>query len=187
GAMNRKIDDIILSSIFGTNFKGENGTTSEAFDTTNYQVAVTVGGAASSLNVAKLQSAVQKLLLANKGDLMEAVNAAISSYEHDALLKEVQIANKDFGGSAVLVDGRVKRFMGVDFTMTERLNISGGNRLVPIWVKSGMHLGVWQDINAEIAKRSDKRFSWQVYTSMTVGATRLQSGKQIQVLCDDQI
>jgi hypothetical protein len=29
--------------------------------------------------------------------------------------------NKDYGNSAVLVDGRVKRFMGIDFTLTERL------------------------------------------------------------------
>jgi hypothetical protein len=46
---------------------------------------------------------------------------------------------------------------------------------------------VWQDVNADIAKRADKGNSWQVYTSMTMGSTRLESGKVIQVLCDDQI
>lgn len=187
GAMNRKLDDIILAAFFATAFKGENGTTSEAFDTTNFQVPVATGGAASSLNVAKLQLTVQKLLAANKGELMEPVYSAISSFEHDALLKEVQVTNKDFGSSAVLVDGRVRRFMGIDFTLTERLSISAGNRLVPAWVKSGMHLGIWQDIMANIAQRADKRFSWQVYTAMTVGSTRLEQGKIIQVLCDDQI
>ena len=186
-AMNRKIDDMILTAIFGTNYKGENGTTSETFDTTNYRVGVDVGGTASALNVAKLQSAVQKLMLANKGELSEAVFGAISSYEHDSLLKEVQVANRDYGNSAVLVDGRVKRFMGVDFMITERLNITSGNRLVPLWVKSGMYLGVWKDIAAEISKRADKSYATQVYLCMTVGATRTQAGKQIQILCDDQI
>ena len=33
----------------------------------------------------------------------------------------------------------------------------------------------------------DKRYSMQVYTCMTVGATRTQPGKLIQVQCDDQI
>ena len=185
--MNRAIDDVILTAIFGTNYKGENGTTSETFNTTDYQVGVNTGGTASSINVAKLQSAIQKLMLANKGDLMEAVFGAISSYEHDALLKEMQVVNKDYGNSAVLVDGKVKRFMGVDFIITERLNITSGNRLVPVWLKSGMYLGVWKDIAAEIAKRADKSFAWQVYLCMTLGATRTQAGKQIQVLCDDQI
>ena len=189
-AMQRVKDDVILAAIFGTNYTGENGTTSESFGTLGtgtYDVAVTVGGTASSLNVAKLQSAIRKLMTANKGELMEPVFGAISSYEHDALLKEVQIANKDFGGSAVLVDGKVKRFMGIDFILTERLAITSGDRLVPIWLKSGVHLGTWADIVAEITKRADKSYATQVYLRQTIGATRTQLGKQIRVSCDDQI
>jgi hypothetical protein len=186
-AMDRAMDDVILESIFGTNYKGENGTTSETFDTTNYQVGVNVGGTSSALNVAKLQSAIQKLMLANKGELSEAVTGAISSYEHDSLLKEIQVVNKDYGNSAVLVDGKVSRFMGVNFIITERLNITSGNRLIPVWLKSGMYLGLWKDIMAEIGKRADKSYATQVYLCMTLGATRTQAGKQIQVLCDDQI
>ena len=189
-AMNRKIDDMILTAIFGTNYTGENGTTSESFGTLGtgtYDVANTVGGTASSLNVAKLQSGIRKLMTANKGELMEPVYGAISSYEHDALLKEIQVVNKDYGSSAVLVDGRVKRFMGIDFTITERLNITSGDRLIPLWVKSGMHFGVWNDITAEITKRADKSFATQVYLAMTVGASRTQLGKQIRISCDDQI
>jgi hypothetical protein len=186
-AMNRAMDDEILTAVFGTNFKGENGTTAETFDTTNFQVGVNVGGTASSINVAKLQSAIQKLIAANKGELTEEVWGCISSFEHDALLKEVQINNKDFGGSAVLVDGKVTRFMGVNFIISERLAITGGNRLIPIWVKSGLHLGMWQDIMTRIAERPDKSHATQVYLCGTFGATRTQPGKSIQILCDDQI
>ncbi len=32
---------------------------------------------------------------ANKGELMEPVNGAVGSYEHDALLTEVQVAHRD--------------------------------------------------------------------------------------------
>lgn len=186
-AMNRAKDDVILAKMFGTCYKGENGTTSEDFDTTNYQVAVATGGTASSLNVAKLQLAIRKLMGANKGELRESVFGGISSYEHDALLKEMQVVNKDYGNSAVLVDGKVSRFMGVNFIITERLSISSGNRLVPIWLKSGMHLGVWQEVMVDIGPRRDKSLANQVYLCMTLGATRLQAGKLIQVLCDDQI
>ena len=186
GALNRVKDDVILTAIFGTNYTGENGTTSESFSST-YEVGVDIGGTASALNVAKLQKGVRLLMTANKGELNEAVSGAISSYEHDSLIKEVQVANKDYGNSAVLVDGRVKRFMGIDFVITERLNIVSGNRLVPLWVKSGMHLGMWNDIKAEVGPRADKSYATQVYLAMTLGATRTQLGKQIRVLCDDQI
>jgi hypothetical protein len=189
-AMNRKMDDIILEAIFGTNYTGENGTTSESFGTVGsgaYDVGVNVGGTASSLNVAKLQSAIRLLMTANKGELMEPVYGAISSFEHDALLKEVQIHNTDYGGSAVLVDGKVSKFMGVTFIVTERLTITSGNRLVPVWLKSGMHLGMWDGLTAKITERNDKGHATQVYLAMTLGATRTQLGKQVRVSCDDQI
>jgi hypothetical protein len=189
-AMNRVKDDIILAAIFGTNYTGENGTTAESFGTLGsgtYDVGVNTGGTASALNVAKLQSGIQKLMLANKGELMESVYGAISSYEHDSLLKEMQIVNKDYGNSAVLVDGKVKRFMGVDFIITERLTVTSGNRLIPLWLKSGMHLGMWDEVRAEIGPRADKGYATQVYLAMTLGATRTQLGKQIRIQCDDQI
>lgn len=188
--MARKVDDVILSAIFGTNYTGENGTTSESFGTLGsgtYDVGVDTGGTASALNVAKLQKGIRILMTANKGELMEPVFGAISSYEHDSLLKEIQVVNKDYGNSAVLVDGRVKRFMGVDFTITERLTITSGNRLIPLWVKSGMYLGMWEDMFADISQRKDKSYAWQVFLRMTIGATRTQLGKQIRIQCDDQI
>lgn len=189
-AMQRKKDDIILAAIFGTNYTGENGTTSESFGVVGsgtYDVGVNTGGTASALNVAKLQGGVRILITANKGELMEPVYGAISGYEHDSLLKEIQVVNKDYGNSAVLVDGKVKRFMGVDFILTERLTITSGNRLIPLWLKSGMHLGTWNEINAQIGPRADKGYATQVYLAMTMGATRTQLGKQVRIQCDDQI
>lgn len=189
-AMNRAIDDVIITAIHGTNYTGENGTTSESFGTLGsgtYDVGVNTGGTASSLNVAKLQLGVRILMTANKGDLMEPVYGAISSYEHDALLKEVQVVNKDYANSAVLENGRVKRFMGIDFILTERLTITSGNRLIPLWLKSGVYLGIWKDLQAEIGKRADKSYATQVYLCQTIGATRTQLGKQIRIQCDDQI
>ena len=188
--MSRKIDDVILTAVFGTNYTGENGTTSESFGTLGsgtYDVGVDTGGTASALNVAKLQKGIRILMTANKGELMEPVHGAISGYEHDSLLKEIQVVNKDYGNSAVLVDGRVKRFMGVDFTITERLTITSGNRLIPLWLKSGMYLGMWEDMFADISQRKDKSYAWQVFLRMTIGATRTQLGKQIRIQCDDQI
>lgn len=189
-AMQRVKDDVILAAIFGTNYVGENGTTTESFGTLGsgtYDVGVNTGGTASALNVAKLQSAIRILMTANKGELMEPVYGAISSYEHDSLLKEIQVVNKDYGNSAVLVDGKVKRFMGVDFILTERLTITSGNRLIPLWLKSGMCLGMWDDVKAEIGPRADKGYATQVYLAMTLGATRTQLGKQVRIQCDDQI
>lgn len=188
-AMNRAIDDVIIAAQFGTCFTGQNGTTSEVLGTVGsgtYDTGPNVGGTASSLNVAKLQNAVRMLMLFNKGELMEPVYGAISSQEHDSLLKEIQVVSKDYANSAVLEEGRVRRFMGVDFVLTERLTSGGSGantRLVPIWLKSGMYLGVWNDLNAQVGPRPDKSYATQVYLAMTMGATRTQLGKIIRVSC----
>ncbi len=189
-AMQRAKDDVILSAVFGTNFTGENGTSQETFGTVgsgDYDVGVNVGGTASGINVLKLQNAIRLLMTANKGELMEPVYAAIGSYEHDLLLKEIQVNNKDYGNTAVLVDGKVKRFMGIDFIITERLTVTSGNRLIPVWLKSGLYMGVWKDLMTQIGPRPDKSYSNQVYLCMTLGATRTQLGKQVRINCDDQI
>ena len=190
-AMNRQMDLVILAAIFGTNFTGENGTTSESFGTLGsgaFDVPVNTGGTASGLNVAKLQLALRLLMTANKGDIQEPVYAAISSFEHDLLLKEIQVVNKDYnGGSAVLEDGRVKRFMGYNYILTELLTVTAGNRLIPAWVKSGVYLGIWNDIESKVSERADKGYATQVYLRMTLGAARTQIGKQVRINCDDQI
>ena len=189
-AMNRSMDDVILAAMFGTNYTGENGTTAETFGTVDsgtYDVAVATGGTASALNVEKLQKALRILMTANKGDLTEPVYCAISSYEHDSLLSQVKVSNKDYSNSAVLEDGRVRRFMGMNFIITERLTITSGNRLIPVWLKSGVYLGMWNDLNAQVSQRADKSYAWQVYCAMTLGATRTQLGKLVRIGCDDQI
>lgn len=184
-AMNRAMDDEILIAIFGTNFTGENGTTSEGFGTVGsgtYDVSTDVGGTGTNMNVAKLQSAIQKLMLANKGELMEAVNGVITSTEHDSLLKEVQVHNKDFGGTAVLVDGKVSRFMGINFTISERLAVvNSTGHLCPMFLKSGVYLGLWNDLMTRVSERPDKSHATQIYLCDTFGATRTQLGKTIRV------
>lgn len=187
-AMMRAMDDEIIPAFFGPAKVGENGDQTETFDATNYQVGVDTGGTASSLNVAKLQAALQKLMQAHKGDVNETIYIAISSYEHDAMLKELQAVSADFnGGQPVLVEGRIRRFMGMDFILSERLEVLNGNRRLPVWVPTGMHLGIWDDLTARVDERSDKSYAWQVYLSETIGATRLQQGKVIEIQADDQI
>lgn len=187
-AMSRSQDDACITAFFATAKTGENGTTSESFNTTDFRVGVNVGGTASGLNVAKLQNALRMLMSAHKGRLMEMPYCAIGPFEHDLLLKEVQVTNADYnGGEPVLKNGTISQFMGFHFVVTDRLVVSGGNRLIPVWVPSGMHFGIWDDITAKVSERADKSYSWQVYLASTYGATRLQQGKVVQILCDDQI
>lgn len=179
-ALNRRIDDHIVNAFFATAKTGKDGSTSTAFDTANQQIAAAAGG----LTFAKLQT-IREIFLANEVDLdMEPVYMAISAKQHTDLLGLTEVKSRDYNSGMVLEDGVVKRFMGINFIQSERLGVDGSSdRRCPVWVPSGMHLGVWDDLNGSIDKRPDKRNAWQVMLTGSFGATRLEEGKVIEVLC----
>lgn len=191
-ALGRKIDDRIISGMFGTNKTGVEQANTTSFLAANV-VSVNTGGAASSLNVPKLRAAKQ-LLMSYEVDMdTDPVYCAVTSKEADALLNEIQVISSDFNGAdkPVLTDGKVTRFLGINFIHCERLARSAGtddqagtSNPIPIWAKSGMHLGVWNDIETTVSQRQDiQGIPWQVYAKGTFGATRLEEKKIIKVWC----
>jgi hypothetical protein len=180
-AAGRQFDRLICGAFFGTALTGEAGGTSTSFTAGN-EVDVAVGGANSKLNVAKLRE-VKRLMMGNFVDFdMEQAYVGITAYDHDALLGEIQITSADFnGGQAVLRDGAIASFMGFDFIHCELIEtvLAGTNEVtLPVWVKSGMHLGVWNEISNTVSIRHDLRNEpYQLYTVMTAGATRLEENK----------
>jgi hypothetical protein len=180
-AMGRAIDDEIIAALFGTAKTGENGSTDTAFDTANQQVAA----ATSGLTVAKLRAA-KKILMAREVDIeADQLFVAITATQHDNLLGETQATSLDYNTRPVLVDGKITAFMGFNFIHTERLEKTGSDRRVPAWAKSGVHLGVWNDITTRVGERADKSYSNQVYVKGTFGATRLEEGKVVEILCQE--
>lgn len=188
-AMGRAQDDEILAAMTGTAKTGVQGATSTSILAAN-TVSVDAGGAASSLNVKKLREA-KRLLMSYDVDPEDQIFAAVSAKEHDALLNEIQVISSDFNGgdAPVLKEGKVTRFLGVNFIHTERVvtgtdDQSGSSHSIPIWAKSGVYLGMWEDINASISQRNDLQGEpWQVYVKGTFGATRLEEKKIIRVWC----
>lgn len=191
-AMRRAQDGEILQAFFASSATGENGTVSTAFPA-GQQVGVNVGGTSSNLNVAKLRAA-KKILMANGVDLeAEQIYCAITASDHDALLNEVQVASRDYNTTAVMVDGAVSRFMGINFVPVEFTDTasydadtvaamtSGSNRLLPVWVQSGMHMGMWSDVQVKVDQRPDKRYATQCYAKTTVGATRTEEKRVVQI------
>jgi hypothetical protein len=180
-AAGRKMDQVICAAFTGTAKTGETGSTNTSFAAAN-EVDVAVGGANSRLNVAKLRE-VKRLMMANHVDFdLEEAYVGITASDHDALLGEIQVVSSDFnGGMPVLRDGRIMEFMGFRFIHCELIeqSLAGTNEVtLPVWVKSGMHLGMWNDIQNSISIRHDLQGEpWQVYTQMTVGATRLEENK----------
>lgn len=180
-AAGRQFDRLICAAFTGTAKTGETGGTSTSFTAAN-EVDVATGGTNSKLNVAKLRE-VKRLMMANHIDFeSEEAYVGITAADHDSLLGEIQVVSRDFnGGAPVLQNGKIESFMGFKFIHCELIEtiLAGTNEVtLPVWVKSGMHLGVWDDIQNDVSQRKDLQgLPWQLYTTMTAGATRLEENK----------
>lgn len=179
-AAGRQYDRLICSAFTGTAKTGESGGTSTVFTAGN-EVDVAVGGANSKLNVKKI-IAMKELMMSKHIDFdMEEAYIGITAADHASLLGEIQITSSEFNTRPVLVDGKIDQFLGFRFVHCELIEtiMKGTNEVtLPVWVKSGMYLGVWNDMRHSVSKRNDIQSEpWQIYTYMTAGATRLEENK----------
>lgn len=183
-ALGRAIDDEIISAFFGDAKTGEAGGTTTSFPSSQ-QVAVNTGGTGSGLNVAKLREG-KKILMANEVDVeSDPLYCVITAKQHDDLLNQIQVVSTDFNNRPVLVDGKLNQFLGINFIHCERLQLNGSSqRRIPLFAKSGMYLGMWDDVKTDVRERGDLRGKpVQVGVMGTFGATRLEEKKVVELVC----
>jgi hypothetical protein len=72
--------------------------------------------------------------------------------------------------------------------MSNRLDFDAtytDDRLVFAFTEDAVKLAVGKDITARIDERADKSYSTQVYYCMSIGATRMEEEKVVQIPCDE--
>lgn len=188
-AMGRKMDDLIVQAALGTNKTGVDGSTSTVRLAAN-DVSVQQGAASpSALTVAKLRKAKLLLMQAEVDLDNDPLYMAINAYAHDSLLAEAQVIDTDYSDMPVLQEGKITRYLGINFIHTERVNAfagtddqAGTSYLLPVWAKSGLYLGLWDDIKSDISQRKDLQgLPYQAYCYGTFGATRLEEKKNCMI------
>ena len=177
GSLGRAMDDEIIAGFFNSNKTGSSGNT--------------------GLNIAKLRMAKRLLLSAEVDVDNDPLYMAITAKQHDDLLNEAQAISLDYNSTPVLVNGRINAFMGFNFINSERipgggsfntalnpaLTVPAGQNFVPFWAKSGVCLGIWNDLEVGCDIRPDKRRAQQVFLSGTYGATRLEEKRCGYIVC----
>jgi hypothetical protein len=190
-------DEIIRAATAASTIGVDAGSlTTEAWDTTNYQIAGNFGASAAvGLTVAKLNEAYRILEHNHALDEEPEITLVIGSNQHADLRNQAQVTSADFNrNGGVLTDGKVTRFMGMNVVVSERLptitdkNTNANQRGCLAFVKSGLYLGMWQDIKTEVFRRSDLEGNpWDISTIHSYGATRTELGKVIQICAADTI
>ena len=179
-AMGRAMDDAIIDAASGNAFGGVSGGTTVALPS-----GQKIAHGSAGLSVTKLIEA-KEILDANSVDPEEPRYCVVTSKQLSDLLAITQITSADFNSVKALVQGEIDTFMGFKFIRTERLDTnSSSNRLVLAFAQSGIGLAVGQDINTRISERADKNYATQVFLSMTIGATRIEDEKVVEIECTE--
>jgi len=179
-AMGRTMDDVIIAAATGNAFGGVSGGSTIALP-----AGQKIAHGSTGLTIAKLISAKEKLDAANV-DPDEARTIVCSAKQISDLLGTTQITSADFNSVKALVQGDIDTFMGFKFIRSERLGLDGNNnRQVLAFTNTSMGLALGKDIQTKISERADKNYSTQVYLCMTIGATRVEDEKVIEIACTE--
>jgi hypothetical protein len=202
-ALGRSMDGVLIAGALGSSYGGVAGATPIVLPATQKLTAV-ASTAGASLNVQALRRA-QKILDGNDVDESEPRFFAFNAYQKESLLSATEVTSSDFNTIKALVMGQIDTFLGFKFIRTEQLTDRSGTLSFDTtagtvgsgggdangydqciaWAKNGLLLALGADIKANISERADKSYSMQVYASMSIGGTRMEEEKVVEVLCKD--
>ena len=179
-AMGRAMDDAIIEAATGNAFGGASGGTTVALPAGQ---KIAVGGA--GLTLEKLIEA-KEILDGNDVDPDEPRYMIATSKQMSNLLNLQKVTSADYASVKALVQGQIDTYLGFNFIRTERLGLdANGDRQVLAFCKSSIGLAVGQDVNTRISERADKNYATQVFLSMTIGATRVEDEKMVEIACSE--
>ena len=184
----RTCDSLIIDALGGTAFTGESGTTATSLPGSQ-KVAVNYvesGSAANSgLTIAKLRAA-KFILDSNDVDEEEERIIVVSAKQLQDLLRTTEITSIDYNSVKALVDGTVNTFMGFKFRRTQLLPLASATdvRSVYVYVKSGVILAE-RGLKTHMDIRTDLSHSLQVRSVASLGATRTEEKKVVEIACDE--
>lgn len=180
-AFGRAIDDVIIAVAFASANTGVDGSTSVAFDTTNFQVAAS-GTAVLTLN--DIAQANEKLRAA-ENDPEDGFFFACSARQQRDMLEDTTASSIDYNNIRLLMTGDIKTLFGFEWIQTERLAVdSNSDRRCIAWARNSLALAIGEEPSGRISERADKNYSTQVFMSMDIGATRMDETGVVEVLAD---
>ena len=179
-AMNRAKDDVIIAAMRGS-----------ARSATSTTVALPSGqkipvDSTNGLTKAKL-IATRKLFRKNEADEEngEELYLAYGNVQLSDLLTDTTLTNSEINTVLSLQAGTIRdaTLMGFRMVPTERLVKSSTTRYALAWAKSGVALGIGENIVTRVGEDPGKEFNVRFYARMSLGAVRIEEEKVVEIAC----
>ena len=179
-AMGRAMDDEIITAALGTALTGKDGSTSTALPASQK-----IAHGSAGLTVAKLLSA-KEILDAGSVDPSIPRHIVVSPKQISDLLNTTTVTSADFNTVKALAQGQINSFVGFNFIVSNRLNTdANSDRQVIAFASDGIKVAMGQEPTAKVEERADKSYATQIYYSQTMGATRMEEAKVVEIACNE--
>ena len=175
-AMGRAMDDAIIAAATGSADTGVAGGTSVALPAG--QIIAEAG--TGRMTIAKLREAKEILDLSDVDPSLPRY-IVVGPKQITDLLGTTEVTSSDYNVVKALASGEVNSFLGFNFVVSNRLNVSTSIRDCIAFVNDGIALAVGKDVTARIDERADKGYATQVYYSAAFGATRMEEDKVVKI------
>ena len=183
-AYNRKKDDVIIAAFKANALAVDEDDTATNVALPAAQTVAVDFATTQTMTIEKMIEA-KRILWANEVDEDEPLHFAMGSKQIADLLNITEVTSADYASVKALVAGQINEFLGFSILRSERLPISTTTRSCFAWAQNGIGLGIVEDKKVRMSERGDKNYSMQVFIEVTIGATRVEDEKVVEVLASE--
>ena len=185
---NRNKDIVLINGAIGTNQTGPTGVGTATLLAAN-QIAVTYknGGLNIGLTLAKLTQS-RFVLDVNEVPQPDRFFAYSAKQLNNLLTNVDQVANYLYNEVKALVDGKIQRFLGFDFRLTQLLPVTAaGVRTNVFWQKRFLKMGIGTEQRTHVDILPMRQHALQIRTVMLLDVTRIEDAGVGTCACDETV
>lgn len=203
-AYGRRTDKVFIEGLMGTNYKGQDGTTSATIPSANkIPIDYVSSGSAtdSGLTPDKIIHA-KRILTDNEsyGDDARARGIALWGAMTPEMEEQLlflansasgpRLFSREFLPPVLDGNGHISSFLGINWIrstqLTTTVDAEAGNtnvRIAAVWTSDAVHLDFWGEIKTTIDRRPDLKNAIQFFSKYAFNAVRSEDKKVVTIEC----
>ena len=196
-SLNCAIDDVIITALGGAAYSGHTGaTTVNNYDSGECRVVnsdgTIVAAGTNTSNATETPLTIAKLLtckeLLDDAEIDEARQRYFLTNPHNInqLLNTTEVKSIDYNTVRALAQGQIDTFMGFKFLKSTRLPVGTDTAATSSYAfaQGAIILAIAQEPEVSISVRHDLCDSVQVFSTLSIGATRVEGPAVIEIELD---
>ena len=196
-SLNRQIDDVIIAALGGNAFGGHTGGTTIAYSAVGECRVIDSDGTIAAAGTAHSDATetaltIPKLLTCK--EILDNANIDVGRQRYfltnphniNQLMNTTEVKSVDYNTVKALAMGLVDTFMGFKFLMSTRLVVGADTAAIRsfAFAQDAIVLGVQDEPSVSIDVRPDLLNSTQVFSTLGIGATRVEGPAVVSIELD---